>query len=41
VSEEEVQNRFAEDFEILTIETPVNSIERRRGEERLVVMRRR
>lgn len=41
VGEEEIQNRFAGAFEIETFEVPVNSVERRRGEERLVVMRRR
>jgi SAM-dependent methyltransferase len=40
VSEGEVASRFRGAFEILSKETPHNSIERRRGEERLYVMRR-
>ncbi len=41
VSEEEIRRRFGAAFEIVEWETPASSVERRRGEERRIVMRRR
>lgn len=41
VSGPEIRERFAADFEVETWITPTSSIERRQGEERLVVFRRR
>lgn len=41
MTEREVESRFGRDFEIEHCEIPGNSVEKRRGEERLFVMRRR
>lgn len=40
VTELEIQMRFSVSFDLEFIETPASSVERRRGEERLILMRR-